>query len=222
MLVNGMQSKLRLALDTMYAMYPDACCELNFKTNEQLAIAVILSAQTTDISVNKVTPNLFQTFPTMQALAEAELGQVEDTIKTIGLYRNKAKHIIQFAKQLVEEHDGVLPSDENALTALAGVGRKTANVIMAVAFQQPALAVDTHVFRVAHRLALVTQKANVLQTELQLKRKIPKEEWIDAHHAMLFFGRYHCLARQPKCDVCSLQSICTYYKQQKTTQSKPD
>ena len=97
-----MQSKLRLALDTMYAMYPDACCELDFKTNEQLAIAVILSAQTTDISVNKVTPNLFQTFPTMQALAEAELGQVEDTIKTIGLYRNKAKHIKQFAKQLVE------------------------------------------------------------------------------------------------------------------------
>ncbi len=151
----------------------------------------------------------------MQALAEAELGQVEDTIKTIGLYRNKAKHIKQFAKQLVEEHDGVLPSDENALTALAGVGRKTANVIMGVAFQQPALAVDTHVFRVAHRLALVTQKANVLQTELHLKRKIPKEEWIDAHHAMLFFGRYHCLARQPKCDVCPLQSKCTYYKQQK-------
>lgn len=205
-----MQSKLRFALDTMYQMYPDACCELDFNTNEQLAIAVILSAQTTDVSVNKVTPKLFETFPTMQALAEAELDQIEVTIKTIGLYRNKAKHIKQFAHQLVNDYKGVLPSNEKELTSLAGVGRKTANVIMGVAFKQPALAVDTHVFRVAHRLGLVTQKANVLQTELQLKRKIPRHEWIDAHHSMLFFGRYHCLARQPKCDVCPLQSICTY------------
>lgn len=214
-----MQSKLRFALDTMYEMFPGACCELDFKTNEQLAIAVILSAQTTDISVNKVTPKLFQTFPSMQALADANLEQVEETIKTIGLYRNKAKHIKQFAQQLVQYHNGQLPSDEQELRTLAGVGRKTANVIMGVAFQQPALAVDTHVFRVAHRLALVTQKANVLQTELQLKRKIPKDEWIDAHHTMLFFGRYHCLARQPKCDSCPLQANCTYYKQ-KTTPSK--
>lgn len=217
-----MQSKLRFALDAMYQMYPDACCELDFKTNEQLAIAVILSAQTTDVSVNKVTPRLFESFPTMQALAEAELETIEETIKTIGLYRNKAKHIKQFAHQLVNDYAGVLPSDEKALTTLAGVGRKTANVIMGVAFQQPALAVDTHVFRVAHRLGLVTQKANVLRTELQLKRKIPKQEWIDAHHSMLFFGRYHCLARQPKCDVCPLQSICTYFNQLKTTQSKSD
>lgn len=215
-----MLSKLRFALDTMYEMFPDACCELDFKTNEQLAIAVILSAQTTDVSVNKVTPKLFQTFPSMQALADANLEKVEETIKTIGLYRNKAKHIKQFAQQLVQNHNGILPSDEQELTALAGVGRKTANVIMGVAFQQPALAVDTHVFRVAHRLGLVTQKANVLQTELQLKRKIPKDEWIDAHHTMLFFGRYHCLARQPKCDICPLQATCTYYKQQKTTPSK--
>lgn len=215
-----MQSKLRTALDTMYGMYPDACCELEYSTNEQLAIAVILSAQTTDISVNKVTPKLFKTFPTMQDLANADIKDVEETIKTIGLYRNKAKHIKQFAQQLVSEHDGRLPQDEKILTTLAGVGRKTANVIMGVAFKEPALAVDTHVFRVAHRLGLVSQKANVLQTELQLKRKLPKQEWIDAHHAMLFFGRYHCLARQPKCDQCSLIEICTYNKQMKTTRSK--
>ncbi|HCT63227.1 MAG TPA: endonuclease III [Erysipelotrichaceae bacterium] len=215
-----MQSKLRFALDTMYEMFPNACCELDFKTNEQLAIAVILSAQTTDVSVNKVTPKLFQTFPSMQALADANLEKIEETIKTIGLYRNKAKHIKLFAQQLVQNHDGILPNIEQELTTLAGVGRKTANVIMGVAFHQPALAVDTHVFRVAHRLGLVTQKANVLQTELQLKRKIPKDEWIDAHHTMLFFGRYHCLARQPKCDACPLQANCTYYKHQKTTPSK--
>ena len=215
-----MQSKLRIALDTMYAMYPNACCELNYNSNEQLAIAVILSAQTTDISVNKVTPILFETFPSMLDLANADIKDVEETIKTIGLYRNKAKHIKQFAHQLVTEHDGRLPQDEKQLTSLAGVGRKTANVIMAVAFNEPALAVDTHVFRVAHRLGLVTQKANVLRTELQLKRKIPMQEWIDAHHAMLFFGRYHCLARQPKCDQCSLIESCTYNKQIKTIHSK--
>lgn len=220
--VSAMQNKLRFALDTMYRMYPNACCELDFTTNEQLAIAVILSAQTTDVSVNKVTPQLFQKFPTMTALAEASIEEVEDTIKTIGLYRNKAKHIKHFAQQLVQNHAGILPKDEQTLTSLSGVGRKTANVIMGVAFQHPALAVDTHVFRVAHRLGLVTQKANVLQTELQLKRKIPKPEWIDAHHAMLFFGRYHCLARQPKCDECPLIEMCTYYKQNKTTRSKAE
>lgn len=207
-----MQNRIRLALDTMYRMYPNACCELNFNSNEQLAIAVILSAQTTDVSVNKVTPHLFQKFPTMEAMAGASIEEVEETIKTIGLYRNKAKHIKRFAQQLVQNHGGTLPNNEKALTSLAGVGRKTANVILGVAFKQPALAVDTHVFRVAHRLGMVMQKANVLQTELQLKRKIPRQEWVDAHHTMLFFGRYHCLARQPKCDQCPLQDICTYPK----------
>lgn len=207
-----MQNRIRLALDTMYRMYPNACCELNFNSNEQLAIAVILSAQTTDVSVNKVTPHLFQKFPTMEAMAGASIEEVEETIKTIGLYRNKAKHIKRFAQQLVQNHGGILPNNEKALTSLAGVGRKTANVILGVAFKQPALAVDTHVFRVAHRLGMVMQKANVLQTELQLKRKIPRQEWVDAHHTMLFFGRYHCLARQPKCDQCPLQDICTYPK----------
>ena len=123
-----MQNRIRLALDTMYRMYPNACCELNFNSNEQLAIAVILSAQTTDVSVNKVTPHLFQKFPTMEAMAGASIEEVEETIKTIGLYRNKAKHIKRFAQQLVQNHGGILPNNEKALTSLAGVGRKTANV----------------------------------------------------------------------------------------------
>jgi len=207
-----MTDKIRRILDTLYQMYPNATCELNFSNNEQLAIAVILSAQTTDISVNKVTPKLFNQFRNMDELANAKEEDIEKCIRSIGLYRNKSKNIRLFAQQLVEKHKGILPSKEEDLKALAGVGRKTANVIQAVGFNIPALAVDTHVERVSHRLGIVTQKANVLQTELQLKRKIPKDEWIGSHHALLFFGRYHCLARNPKCDTCPFSDICRYYK----------
>lgn len=207
-----MIDKIRRILDTLYQMYPNATCELNFSNNEELAIAVILSAQTTDISVNKVTPKLFNQFKNMDELANAKVEDIEKCIHSIGLYRNKSKNIKLFAQQLIEKHQGELPSNEEDLKALAGVGRKTANVIQAVGFNIPALAVDTHVERVSHRLGLVTQKANVLQTELQLKRKIPKEEWISSHHALLFFGRYHCLSRNPKCISCPLSDICRYYK----------
>jgi endonuclease III len=207
-----MTDKIRRILDVLYQMYPNATCELNYSNNEELAIAVILSAQTTDISVNKVTPKLFNQFKTMDELANAKIEDIEKCIRSIGLYRNKAKNIKLFAQQLIEKHNSSLPSNEQDLKALAGVGRKTANVIQAVGFNIPALAVDTHVERVSHRLGIVTQKANVLQTELQLKRKIPKYEWIVSHHSLLFFGRYHCLARNPKCDTCPLSDICRYYK----------
>jgi len=207
-----MTDKVRRILDTLYQMYPDATCELDFSTNEQLAIAVILSAQTTDISVNKVTPRLFEKYKTIEDLANGNEEDIMDCIHSIGLYRNKAKNIKLFAQQLLERHDGKLPNNENELRNLAGIGRKTANVVLGVGFNIPALAVDTHVDRVSHRLGLVTAKANVLQTELQLKRKIPKEEWIVSHHSLLFFGRYHCLARNPKCSICPLSDICRYYK----------
>ncbi len=207
-----MKDKVRRILDTLYQMYPDATCELDFSTNEQLAIAVILSAQTTDISVNKVTPRLFEKYKTIEDLANGNEEDIMDCIHSIGLYRNKAKNIKLFAQQLLERHDGKLPNNENELRNLAGIGRKTANVVLGVGFNIPALAVDTHVDRVSHRLGLVTAKANVLQTELQLKRKIPKEEWIVSHHSLLFFGRYHCLARNPKCSICPLSDICRYYK----------
>jgi len=207
-----MTDKLRHILDTLYQMYPDATCELDFSTNEQLAIAVILSAQTTDISVNKVTPKLFEKYKTIDDLANGNEEDIMDCIHSIGLYRNKAKNIKLFAQQLIERHNGKLPNNETELRALAGIGRKTANVVLGVGFNIPALAVDTHVDRVSHRLGLVTLKANVLQTELQLKRKIPKEEWIVSHHSLLFFGRYHCLARNPKCTSCPLTDLCRYYK----------
>ncbi len=207
-----MTDKVRRILDTLYQMYPDATCELDFSTNEQLAISVILSAQTTDISVNKVTPRLFEKYKTIEDLANGNEEDIMDCIHSIGLYRNKAKNIKLFAQQLLERHNGKLPNNENELRNLAGIGRKTANVVLGVGFNIPALAVDTHVDRVSHRLGLVTAKANVLQTELQLKRKIPKEEWIVSHHSLLFFGRYHCLARNPKCSICPLSDICRYYK----------
>jgi len=207
-----MNEKIRRILDTLYSMYPDATCELNFTNNEELAIAVILSAQTTDISVNKVTPILFNRFKTISDLANASEEDISECIHSIGLYRNKAKNIKLFAQQLRDRHNGKLPNTEDELRDLAGIGRKTANVVLGVGFNIPALAVDTHVDRVSHRLGLVTQKANVLQTELQLKRKIPKEEWIVAHHSLLFFGRYHCLSRNPKCSTCPLIDLCRYYK----------
>jgi len=214
-----MDKNKQFILDTIFKMYPKANCELHYKTPIQLAIAVILSAQTTDVAVNKVTPNLFSKFKTLEQLAIAPIEDIEKAIQKIGLYRNKAKHIQEFAQQVLERHQGVLPSDFDALVQLAGIGRKTANVIQAVAFHIPALAVDTHVERVAHRLGLVTQNADVYQTELQLKRLIPKHLWIQAHHSILFFGRYHCLSRQPKCAECPLYNPC-HFNQKSVYQKK--
>lgn len=197
-------------LETIYAMFPEAGCELDYRTTEELAIAVILSAQTTDVSVNKVTPILFDRFEDLASLAEAKVEDIEACIQSIGLYRNKAKALKAFAGKLVESYNGKVPSDPKDLMDLPGVGRKTANVILAVGFQIPALAVDTHVHRVSLRLGLVPKGSDVVKTELALKKKIPVQEWIQAHHALLFFGRYHCLARNPKCDQCPLRDVCRY------------
>lgn len=207
-----MNEKHKRILDTIYQMYPNAVCELNYQTNEQLAIAVILSAQTTDKLVNTVTPKLFNDFPSVNDLANADVKDIEKSIQRIGLYHSKAKNLKAFAQALVEHHEGVLPSDFNLLTQLSGVGQKTAQVIQAVGFNIPALAVDTHVHRVALRLGLVKLNSNVFQTEKQLKHLIPKEDWILAHHRILFFGRYHCQAKKPLCEKCPLNDICRSYK----------
>jgi endonuclease-3 len=201
-------------IETILAMYPHAHCELIHHNPTQLAIAVILSAQTTDQAVNRITPGLFAAFPTLQDLAHAPLEAIEFHLKSIGLYRAKAVNIQIFAQQVLTRHNGDLPSDFDALVKLAGVGRKTANVIQAVAFNLPALAVDTHVDRVAHRLHLVPLKADLLKTEQRLKRLIPKELWIHAHHAILFFGRYHCQARTPQCHTCPLYAECRFPKKE--------
>lgn len=195
-------------LEKVSAMYPDASVELNHKNAFELLIAVALSAQTTDVSVNRVTPALFAAYPTPEALAKAPLDDVIDKIKTIGLYRNKAKNIIKCSQQLVEEFDGKVPHTMKELTSLAGVGRKTANVVMSVAFNIPAFAVDTHVERVAKRLRIAPEKATVREVETLITRSVPKDRWNRLHHQMIFFGRYFCTAKKPKCSECPLVHDC--------------
>jgi len=197
-------------LEVLEQMFPDAHVELNHQNNFELLIAVVLSAQTTDVGVNKITPALFKTYPTPYELMHADIEDIEDKIKTIGLYRNKAKNIILLSKQLVEKYNGIVPSQREDLESLAGVGRKTANVVLSNAFGIPALAVDTHVARVSIRLGLAKKDDSVFEIEKKLMHKLPREKWQKAHHQFIFFGRYHCLAKNPKCNNCPLFDICKY------------
>ncbi|MBM7690141.1 endonuclease III [Enterococcus ureilyticus] len=202
------KEKTMEAIEIMYDMFPEAACELTHKSPFQLLIAVILSAQATDVSVNKATPALFAAYPTPEALAVAPIDDIIQKIKTIGLYRNKAKNIKACAVQLLDQFDGKVPETREELVSLPGVGRKTANVVMGDAFGEPAIAVDTHVERVSKRLRICKLEANVMEVEKTLMRKIPKELWVKTHHTMIFFGRYHCLARNPKCNICPLLYLC--------------
>ena len=202
------------AVQTMGDLFPDAHCELNHRNPFELLIATILSAQATDVGVNKVTPKLFKRFPTPAQLAAASEEEVIECIQSLGLYRSKAKNIRLCAKQLMERFDGEVPQTREELVSLAGVGRKTANVVMSVAFNIPAFAVDTHVERISKRLQICRQKDTVLEVEETLCRKIPKELWSRAHHWMIFFGRYHCIARKPKCHECPLLEMCAFGKRE--------
>ena len=178
--------------------FPGAKTELNYNNVFQLLIAVILSAQATDIAVNKITPQLFETYPEIEDLANADLKEVEEHLRTIGLYRNKSKFIIECARQIVEDFNGLVPKTRTQLMKLSGVGRKTANVVMSEGYGIPAIAVDTHVDRVAKRLKLAKENDSVLQVEKKLQRKIKREDWHKAHHLLLLFGRYHSTARNKK------------------------
>jgi endonuclease-3 len=194
--------------ETISMMFPQARCELNHKSDYELLCAIALSAQTTDEAVNRATPALFAAFPDVIALSEAALEAVESTIRTIGLFRNKAKHLIAMAKMIRTEYGGIIPADQDLLERLPGVGHKTANVFLAVWHRLARVAVDTHVERVAKRLGLAKEDATVSQVEDALKRLYPQEVWIDLHHRLLFFGRYHCTAKAPKCQTCPLLDIC--------------
>ena len=207
-----MLSKIKTieAVQTMGDLFPDAHCELNHRNAFELLIATILSAQATDVGVNKVTPKLFERFPTPAHLAEASEEAVIECIQSLGLYRSKAKNIRLCAQQLLERFNGEVPHTREELVSLAGVGRKTANVVMSVAFNIPAFAVDTHVERISKRLQICRQKDTVLEVEETLCRKIPIELWSRAHHWMIFFGRYHCIARKPKCHECPLLEMCAF------------
>jgi len=209
-------------LNHLERMYPEAGCELEHADNYQMAVAVILSAQTTDASVNRVTPALFAAYPDITALADADLKDIEEKIQSLGLYRNKAKSIKGFAKGVVENFNGVIPDTMEDLVKLPGVGRKCANVILAECFRIPALAVDTHVSRVSRRLGLAYQKDDVDTIERKLKKKIPKERWIKTHHQMIFFGRYLCHSRNPECILCPFVKICHEKNKNLTVRQKPD
>ena len=203
-------NKLNVILNTLNDMYPDAHVELTHQSHFQLLVAVVLSAQTTDKAVNKVTPKLFEVFPDANALSKASIQDVIPLIKTIGLYQNKAKNIILLSQQLMTLYRGVVPSDRASLEALPGVGRKTANVVLSNAFDIPALAVDTHVERVSKRLRLAKKNDTVLVVEQKLMKKFPKKHWTKLHHQLIFFGRYHCTAKQPNCNDCPFFDMCVY------------
>lgn len=202
------KEKTMEALSRMYDMFPDAVGELHSDSPFQLLIAIILSAQATDVSVNKATPALFKAYPTPEALAQAPIEDIIEKIKMIGLYRNKAKNIKACAQMLLDNYDGVVPNSREELIKLPGVGRKTANVVLGDAFGVPAIAVDTHVERVTKRLRICKLNASVTEVEATLMRKIPKDLWVKSHHTLIFFGRYHCTARSPKCEICPLLDMC--------------
>ncbi|WP_251520914.1 MULTISPECIES: endonuclease III [Staphylococcus] len=195
-------------IDIIADMFPNAQIELVHDNAFELTIAVLLSAQTTDNSVNKITKSLFKKYKTPQDYIDVDISELENDLRTIGLYRNKAKNIKKLCQSLLEKFDGKIPNTHKELESLAGVGRKTANVVMSVAFDEPSLAVDTHVERVSKRLGICRWKDNVRQVEDRLCKVIPKERWNKSHHQLIFFGRYHCLARKPKCDICPLLEMC--------------
>ena len=206
------RERLKKILAIIGDMYPEARGELEWETPFQLLIAVILSAQTTDKAVNKVTPNLWKHYPEIEDLAKANLLDVEECLRTIGLYKNKARNIIKTARVILQDFDGQVPKTHKELETLPGVGRKTANVVLAEVYGIPSIAVDTHVSRIAKRLNISAPDADVKEIEEDLMKKIPKKDWILTHHRLIFFGRYHCLAKKPNCDICPVQAYCKYYK----------
>ena len=191
---------------------PVAETELQYRNPYELLVAVILSAQCTDKRVNMITPALFQRFPEAESLAAATPEEVFQYIKSISYPNNKAKHLVGMARMLLNEFNNVVPSEIEQLVKLPGVGRKTANVIASVVYDKPAMAVDTHVFRVSARLGLTRGAKNPLQTEKQLVKHIPENRIATAHHWLILHGRYTCLARNPKCEQCGLTALCAYFQ----------
>lgn len=202
------KEKTSRVLNYFDELFPDAYCELNHDTNFQLLVAVMLSAQTTDKKVNQLTKTLFKKYPTVEAVSQATIPELEEAIRTIGLYRNKAKNLLALANVLLEKYDGIVPSSQKELESLPGVGRKTANVVRSVAFDIPAFAVDTHVERIAKRLGFAKKEDNVLGVEKKLCRSIERTRWNKSHHQFIFFGRYFCKATNPSCKECKLSDMC--------------
>ncbi len=191
---------------------PDAKTELNYGNPFELLIAVILSAQCTDKRINQITPALFERYPTPESLAESSVEEVFSYIRSVSYPNNKAKHLVGMGQKLLSEFDGIVPEKIEDLVKLPGVGRKTANVISSVVYDNPAMAVDTHVFRVSNRLGLTTRATTPLAVEKQLVKYLPTETIKVAHHWLILHGRYICLARKPKCDQCAITYFCKYFE----------
>lgn len=202
------RSSKEYIIENLNRLYPDAHCELNHKDSFELLIAVVLSAQTTDVSVNRVTPALFEKYPDALSLSEASEEDVMRLIHSIGLYNNKSRNIINLAKELVKRFDGEVPSKREELESLPGVGRKTANVVLSNCFDYPAFAVDTHVSRVSKRLMIARKDDDVLTIEKKLMKFFPRNCWSRLHHQFIFFGRYKCKAKNPECTDCPFRDSC--------------
>ena len=205
-----MKTNINPLLNYLDEMFPSARCELFYSKDYELVIAVMLSAQTTDKSVNAVTPILFDKYPSLEELNKAPLSDIEEILKPIGLYKNKAKNLKGIVKDLLERFNGKVPSNKDELMTLPGVGNKTAGVIRAEIFQIPDLPVDTHILRISKRLNLAKKEDEPIDVERKLKKLIPEERWIKSHHQLIHFGRYFCTARNPQCENCKISDMCIY------------
>lgn len=207
-----MISKEKMSYISQYvdSLFPNAKCELFYSQDYELAIAVMLSAQTTDKAVNKVAQIFFKKYPTLESINKAKIEDIEECIKSLGLYKNKAKNIKEIASILISDFSSKLPSDKNELQKLPGIGNKSAGVIRIEIFKIPDLPVDTHIIRISNRLGIANNKDEPIDIERKLKKLIPESSWIKTHHQLIHFGRYFCTAKSPKCEECKLRDICKY------------
>ena len=207
---------INTVLDYLDELYPNAICELNYSKDYELLLAIVMSAQTTDKRVNMVTKELFNKYDTLEKLSNANLKDIEEIIKPIGTFKKKSIFIKEIAIKLLEDNYTTVPNNRSYLESLPGVGRKTVNVFLSVIYNEPLIAVDTHVDRVSKRLGLAKDKDDVRKVENKLMKKIPKDKWSKSHHQMVFFGRYKCKSMKPECDDCKLKEMCKYYKKVNT------
>ena len=207
-----MITKKRMEIISNYidSLFPHAKCELFYNRDYELVIAVMLSAQTTDKAVNGVTEKLFKDYPSLEELDNASLEDIEEHIKSLGLYKNKAKNIKGITHKILTDFNGELPSDKDLLQTLPGIGNKSAGVIRIEVFKIPDLPVDTHIIRITNRLGIASKNDEPIDIERKLKKLIPESNWIKTHHQLIHFGRYFCLARSPKCEECKLREYCKY------------
>lgn len=207
-----MKQNILAIIEKVDSLYENPKCELVFNSTFELLVAVILSAQCTDKRVNAVTKELFKDYNTPLKMITLSQAELENKIKACGFFRNKAKHILEASNDIISKFDGEVPSTKKELLTLSGVGEKTANVVVSTAFGVPAIAVDTHVFRVSNRLGLASAK-NVQKTQSELEKNIPKTKWTKFHHALVLHGRYVCKAIKPRCESCDLSSVCKFFNQ---------